>query len=100
MDILKHEVKEMGNKGDLEVAAGILGVATTLRAVTAEVKRRFGLDAQGIWLASRKGVKTYEFASDGKTRVGTATKISIPANAIKLIDLGEPDGAFFVFKNR
>lgn len=100
IQILRHEVFESGNTGDLEDAAKALKVKPVFGIVAETIRHRFGKDATGLWLTTKKGVKSYSHCADGSEILGDVRKYFIPADAVKLIDLGDADGAFFVFNGK
>ena len=100
IEILRHEIFEMGNTGDLTDAAKALKVNPIFGLVVEAIEKKFGRNATGLWLTTKKGAKTYSHTADGTGFLGDIQKYYIPLDAVKLIDLGDTDGAFFVFRGK
>ncbi|MFA5790640.1 MAG: hypothetical protein WC976_06240 [Caldisericia bacterium] len=100
IEILRHEIFESGNTSDLKDAAKALRVKPIFEIVIDTIRKRFGKDATGLWLTTKKGVKTYTHTADGTGFLGNALKYRIPKDALKLINIGDTDGAFFVFRGK
>lgn len=100
IEILRHEIIEMDNNTDLLDAADSLKIKPQFAFVKQAIIKRFGKDATGLWLTTKKGAKTYSHTADGTGFLGDIQKYNIPKDAVKLIDLGDTDGAFFVFRGK
>jgi len=100
--VLEFELKELGNIRIIEEAAKSLGCSKDLASVLKAIEKRWGQDAEAVWLCDNKkgGETSYgysrQFEKTDKTKLDGTYLITLPENAEAIIDL-KGEGKLYVY---
>jgi len=108
--VIEYEVKELGNIHVLIEALQAFGleiplesdedVEAGLNILFDAIDRKFGPDAQAIWLVdTAEGAKErYGFTADGET-LGEPSEYDVPSDAVVISNLGPEEGKLYLMKS-
>jgi len=101
--VITFEMEELGNEHVVEEASRKLGTKPFLKDVLEAIEKRWGANAQAVWLCDKKSDAEHNYGyagrldETGRTKPDSAFKVTLPSNAEVLCDL-QDEGKLYVYQ--